>query len=126
MRDDQHCAWFLVDHILSTPRTPELERHAELKVWEQIDRAKRFARALGMWFHTADRVSEIELEDLAASHGLGYQRMSSPHYRLHLGASTHVAYDCCSPAASPRISPVNRPSRRDTATPMDATAAVLV
>ncbi len=76
MRDDTHCAWYLVDRVLEAPRAAggvarELEMEAEVLVWEQIDRAKMFGRALALLFGSSSDVSEEALRDLAAKHGLG-------------------------------------------------------
>ncbi|KLT39237.1 hypothetical protein CC85DRAFT_324355 [Cutaneotrichosporon oleaginosum] len=76
MRDDTHCAWYLVDRVLEAPRAAggvarELEMEAEVLVWEQIDRAKMFGRALALLFGSSSNVSEEELRELAAKHGLG-------------------------------------------------------
>ncbi|GMK59006.1 hypothetical protein CspeluHIS016_0700210 [Cutaneotrichosporon spelunceum] len=76
MRDDTHCAWYLVDQLLEAPRAAgavarELEMEAEVLVWEQIDRAKMFGRALALLFGSASDVGEDELRELAATHGLG-------------------------------------------------------
>lgn len=76
MRDDTHCAWYLVDRVLEHPRATgtihrELELEAEVMVWEQIDRAKMFGRALALLFGSSTNVSEDELRALAFQHGLG-------------------------------------------------------
>lgn len=76
MRDDTHCAWYLVDRVLEATRATgavhrDLELEAEVMVWEQIDRAKMFGRALALLFGTSSNVSEDEVHALAAKHGLG-------------------------------------------------------
>lgn len=84
IRDDTFCAFFLLDRVLeeagarrltyATQRSAEtraLAQAAEVRVWEEICRAKTFARALGSFFEAHDRISERELAALAAAHGIG-------------------------------------------------------
>lgn len=82
---DTHCAYFLADHVLQGARSsthgefnPATVDHAdkalaqvvEATAWEEIDRAKVFSRALGQLFARVDSVSESQVHDLAATHGL--------------------------------------------------------
>lgn len=102
MRDDTHCAWFLVDRVLEHPRATgtvprELEAEAEVMVWEQIDRAKMFGRALALLFGSSSDVSEDELRALAARHGLGLAEAAGPGPRVvtrHYREQHREQHDC--------------------------------
>ncbi|BEI89801.1 uncharacterized protein CcaverHIS019_0211630 [Cutaneotrichosporon cavernicola] len=95
LRDDTHCAWYLVDQLLEAPRAAasvarELEMEAEVLVWEQIDRAKMFGRALALLFGSSSNVSEDELCQLAAKHGL---ELAAPAGGLLLLVQRHYRED---------------------------------
>ncbi|TXT13354.1 hypothetical protein VHUM_00721 [Vanrija humicola] len=72
---DTECAYFLIDHVLEGARS---STHGEFNpataveaiAWKEIDRAKVFSRALGQLFARVDSVSESQVHELAASHGL--------------------------------------------------------
>lgn len=85
-RDDTYCAFYLLDCLMenigaqrpsyasSTAASTEsraIMQAAEITVWEEICRAKSFARSLGCFFEAHDRVTDLELCALAASHGIG-------------------------------------------------------
>lgn len=95
MRDDTHCAWYLVNRVLEAPRAAggvahELEMEAEVLVWEQIDRAKMFGRALALLFGSSSNVDEDELRELAAKHGLG---LAAPTGGFHPVVQRHYRED---------------------------------
>lgn len=81
--DDAHCAHFLANHVLASaavhPETYDVHdaetrlmtAAAEVLVWQEISRAKSFARDLGLLFTRSECVCEEDLVELAASHGLG-------------------------------------------------------
>lgn len=78
VHSDVECAYFLLQHILrdisfdggSADRNTLLE--GEALVWQAMDRAKGFARAIGHWFavHPKQRMGDKQLEALAMRHGV--------------------------------------------------------
>ncbi|EJT49394.1 hypothetical protein A1Q1_01489 [Trichosporon asahii var. asahii CBS 2479] len=119
IRDDTFCAFFLLDRILEvagakhlsyaslerSAETRALAQAAEVLVWQEICRAKTFARALGTFFEGHDRINERELAALASSHGIG---LATNEHREHR-TSEHRRHDVDSvraPRSLPAVAPV--------------------
>lgn len=116
IRDDTFCAFFLLDSILEvtgakrltyaslerSAETRAMVQAAEVLVWEEICRAKTFARALGTFFERNDRISERELATLAAAHGIGLaanEHRNEQHRR-------HDVDSVRAPRSLPAVAPV--------------------
>lgn len=107
MHDDTHCAFFLANHVLNSVGAPPathavandathraMNQHAEVLAWQQIDRAKTFARELGLFYGRVDSVCEEEIAALAASHGIGFAPPGPAHSRTRvLKRHEHERYD---------------------------------
>ena len=80
MYGDTDCAYFLLQHILSASLPlggigKEVSAAAEVMVWNEIDKAKMFVRALGEWYANFrnEKIEEKDLRALAKRFGVGLQ-----------------------------------------------------